>query len=174
MKKLRPSLGLLMLALSACEPGGQVVSGSEHVGLRNGVLLTEWNQESGPAGGRGEFYHVLIVAPWLHHENAGPHFSFSGRTEELKTLEVSFKLPDARSIGFEAEVVDHRRFRAASEEFDLRDGNLIVCVLSEAGDAELTQLPESLREKGDAATRLKAFHDQLEPDHPARAVSLYP
>ncbi len=171
MKRLRPVLGLLMLTLSACGPPHQMTTGSEHVGLRNGLLLTEWNQDSAPAG---EVYHVLIVATDLHQGNVGPHSSSSGGTAELRTLEVSFELPGARTIGLEAEVAAYRRFRAAGREFDLRDGNLIVCVLSETGDAELTQLPESLREKGDVATRLKAFHDQLEPDHPARAAALYP
>ncbi len=172
-RRLGRVLGLLMLTLSACEPPLHLASGSEHVGLRNGLLLTEWSQESGPADG-DDVYHLLIVAPGMHQRNAGPHSSSSGGTEELRTLEVSFSLPEARSLEFKAEVTGYRRLRAAGKEFDLRDGNLILCVLSEQGEAELTQLPESLREKGNAATRLKAFHDQLEPDHPARAAYLTP
>ena len=46
-------------------------------------------------------------------------------------------------------------------------------MLSETEAPQLTQLPESLPERGDAATRLKAFQDQLGLTQPAQMVELY-
>ncbi len=168
-------LGLLVLTLSACWLGGGGASGSEHVSLRNGVLFTEWVLERAASGAEVEsgVFHVLVIAPDLHQPGAGPHGSSSGGTPELSTFEVDFQLADGGEIKFAFEVEDGRWLKAAGQEFDLLQGNLVVCVLSRTEDPQVTQLSEPLPERADAATRLEAFQDQLDPDHPAQAVALY-
>ncbi len=155
--------------------GGHGSSGSEHVGLRNGVLFTEWYLERDSSGNdvESEVFHVLMVVPDLHRDGGGPHSSTSGETPELSTFQASFQLAGGGAIEFELEVEERRWLKAAGQDFDLRAGNLIVCVLSEAEAPQLTQLPESLPERRDAAKRLKAFQDQLEPEHPVQTVALY-
>lgn len=164
-------LGLLVLVLYACGPGGHGAMGSEHVGLRGGVLFTEWKLMRDASDRELGVFHVLMVVPGL--QRGGPYFSSSsGGTHGRSMLRVSFRLADAGSIGFELEVEENRWLRAGGREFDLAKGNLIVCVLSKTGDAQLTQLPESLTERADASARLRAFLDQLGPDHPAQSLSL--
>ncbi len=168
--------GLFALGLLACVPGSPVTSGSESTRLSHGLLFSAWPEE-GPSIGGGEMFHLLIVVPSLP-EGRSTGVSSSGVPSGLKKFEFSFDPygdghgPAPPAIVFGLEMVESKLIRAGGREFDLLDGNLIVAVLSETGAAQVDQLPDRIPERTGASALLKAFQEELEPDHPVQQVTI--